>query len=99
MNCLQVPIIAPVKHKKVEVLEKEALHTNYTNEFLAGLLNSNADVIRNIAVVGHLHHGKTTVRGCWFQQSSRQLALCTACPGGRPGDITPVGRHRAGHKC
>lgn len=58
-----MPIIAPVKHKKVEVLEKEALRTNYTNEFLAGLVNSNADVIRNVAVVGHLHHGKTTVRG------------------------------------
>lgn len=63
----QVPIIAPVKHKKVEVMEKQAAKTNYTNEFLAGLLNSSADVTRNIAVVGHLHHGKTTVRiaaGC-----------------------------------
>lgn len=57
----QVPIIAPIKHKKVEVLEKEALPTHYSNEFLVGLLNSNADVIRNVAVVGHLHHGKTTV--------------------------------------
>ena len=57
-----MPIIAPIKHKKVEVLEKDALQTHYSNEFLTGLLNSSADVTRNIAVVGHLHHGKTSVR-------------------------------------
>ncbi len=59
---MQVPIIAPLRHRKVEVLEREAPETNYSNEFLAGLLNSSAVVTRNIAVVGHLHHGKTTVR-------------------------------------
>ncbi len=84
---LQVPIIAPVKHKKVEVLEKEALRTNYTNEFLTGLLNSNADVTRNIAVIGHLHHGKTTV--CPLNLTPARVALVAAvhrCPhfGGAP---------------
>jgi 116 kDa U5 small nuclear ribonucleoprotein component len=84
LHCMQVPIIAPVKHKKVEVLEKEALRTNYTNDFLAGLLNSNADVIRNIAVVGHLHHGKTTV--CGLLVATKRLdhdtpdhTLCKSC--------------------
>ena len=57
----QVPIIAPIRHKKVEVLEREALKTKYSNEFLIGMMD-NPDLIRNIAVVGHLHHGKTLVR-------------------------------------
>lgn len=56
-----MPIIAPIRHKKVEVLEKEALKTKYSNEFLKGLMG-NPDLIRNVAVVGHLHHGKTLVR-------------------------------------
>ena len=55
-----MPIIAPVKHKKVEVLEREALKTRYSNEFLTGLMG-NPDLIRNVAIVGHLHHGKTLV--------------------------------------
>lgn len=66
---LEVPIIAPIKHKKVEVMEKQAAKTNYTNEFLAGLLNSSADVTRNIAIVGHLHHGKTTVMDMLVEQT------------------------------
>ena len=57
---VQVPIIAPIKHKKVEVLEREAPRTRYSNEFLTGLMG-NPDLIRNVAIVGHLHHGKTLV--------------------------------------
>lgn len=34
----QVPIVAPVKQRKVEVESKEALPTRYSNEFLASLL-------------------------------------------------------------
>lgn len=66
---LEVPIIAPVRHKKVEVLEREAPETHYSNEFLAGLLNSSADLTRNVAVVGHLHHGKTTVMDMLVEQT------------------------------
>ena len=43
------------------MLEREALKTKYSNEFLKGLMG-NPDLIRNVAVVGHLHHGKTLVR-------------------------------------
>ena len=57
----QVPIIAPIREKKFEVLERTALPTSYSNEFLVGLM-ANPELIRNIAVVGHLHHGKTIVR-------------------------------------
>ena len=57
----QVPIIAQVRTRKLEVLEREPLATNYSNEFLAGLM-TNPELVRNVAVVGHLHHGKTLVR-------------------------------------
>jgi hypothetical protein len=58
---VQVPIIAPIKQKKVEVEDKEAPPSKYSPAFLASLL-STPDLCRNVAVVGHLHHGKTLVR-------------------------------------
>ncbi|KAK9817833.1 hypothetical protein WJX72_002861 [[Myrmecia] bisecta] len=65
---LEVPIIAPVKHKKFEVLEKEPLETLYTNEFLRGLM-TNPELIRNVAIVGHLHHGKTLLMDMFVEQT------------------------------
>ena len=59
--CPQVPIIAPVRQRKLEVLERAPLPTRYSNEFLAGLM-TNPELVRNVAIVGHLHHGKTLVR-------------------------------------
>ena len=56
----QVPIVAPVKPKKFEVEEREALTTRYSSEFLNTLL-ATPKLARNAAVVGHLHHGKTLV--------------------------------------
>ena len=60
-DALQVPIIAPVKQKKLEVNEQAALPTFYSSEFLAGLM-TNPELVRNVAVIGHLHHGKSLVR-------------------------------------
>ena len=60
-----MPIIAPVKVKKFEVEEREALPTRYSHDFLASLL-ATPELIRNVAVVGHLHHGKTLVSGTLF---------------------------------
>lgn len=60
---MQVPIIAPIRPKKAEMLEQQPLKTNYSNEFLAGLMD-NPELVRNVAVVGHLHHGKTLVGPC-----------------------------------
>ena len=57
---LEVPIIAPIKQKNFDNIEREPLRTHYSNEFLAGL-TGNPELIRNVAVVGHLHHGKTLV--------------------------------------
>ena len=58
---LEVPIIAPIKQKKFQVEESQGLRSRYTPEFLGSLL-STPELIRSVAVVGHLHHGKTLVR-------------------------------------
>lgn len=57
---LEVPIIAPIISKKFESQTKTPLSTSWTNEFMAVLM-SNPELVRNVAVVGHLHHGKTTL--------------------------------------
>lgn len=59
---LSEPIIAPVKVKSFEYLEKELPQTVFNPEFQAGLMD-HAHLVRNIAFVGHLHHGKTSFMG------------------------------------
>ena len=39
----------------------------YTNEFM-GTLMSNPELVRNVAIVGHLHHGKTTIMDMFVEQ-------------------------------
>ncbi|KAJ3415072.1 U5 small nuclear ribonucleoprotein component [Chytridiales sp. JEL 0842] len=56
---LTQPIIAPLKKAKTYKQEKDLPVTKYSKEFLTDL-QSYPDLIRNIAVVGHLHHGKTS---------------------------------------
>ncbi|CAL5227943.1 g10990 [Coccomyxa viridis] len=65
---LEVPIIAPVKQKKLEVNEQAALPTFYSSEFLAGLM-TNPELVRNVAVIGHLHHGKSLVMDMFVEQT------------------------------
>ncbi|KAF7307348.1 U5 small nuclear ribonucleoprotein component [Mycena indigotica] len=57
---LTQPIIAPIKIRKWNVEEKDMPETRFDKGFL---LNMTAfpDMIRNVAVVGHLHHGKTAL--------------------------------------
>lgn len=64
---LEVPIVAPVKAKKFETLESEPVKTHYSNEFMATLM-ANPELVRNVAVVGHLHHGKTTIMDMFVEQ-------------------------------
>ena len=45
---------------QVEVHEREALQTIYGTESLT-MLMGNPGLARNVALVGHLHHGKTLV--------------------------------------
>ncbi|KAJ7269333.1 Calreticulin family-domain-containing protein [Mycena haematopus] len=57
---LTQPIVAPIKVRKWNVEEKDMPETRFDKGFL---LNMTAfpDMIRNVAVVGHLHHGKTAL--------------------------------------
>ncbi len=54
---LSEPIIAPVKKHKFAHSEKELPATTYEMEYLADLMD-NAELIRNVAIAGHLHSGK-----------------------------------------
>ena len=73
---LSEPIIAPVKVRKWTVEEKDMPETRFdkgqenkltswndTDYFIRFLLNMTTfpEMIRNVAVVGHLHHGKTAL--------------------------------------
>jgi U5 small nuclear ribonucleoprotein component len=55
---LAQPIIAPVVQKKFTVQETDLPPVHYSRELLTDLMNF-PDQIRNIAIAGHLHHGKT----------------------------------------
>lgn len=55
---LTQPIIAPVTQKKFAVQEADLPNVFFSREFMTDLLNF-PEQIRNIAVAGHLHHGKT----------------------------------------
>jgi hypothetical protein len=67
---MQEPIIKPLKRKQVEVEEheKDRLEPNYSLEFMAGLMQ-NPDLVRNVAVIGHLHHGKTLLMDMLVEQT------------------------------
>ncbi|KAK2759075.1 hypothetical protein FQN54_003174 [Arachnomyces sp. PD_36] len=55
---LSQPIVAPVKEKKFAVQEADLPDVYYSREFMTDLLNY-PDQTRNVALAGHLHHGKT----------------------------------------
>ncbi|KAJ7204438.1 Calreticulin family-domain-containing protein [Mycena pura] len=57
---LTQPIIAPIKVRKWNVEEKDMPETRFDKGFLLNM-TSFPDMIRNVAVVGHLHHGKTAL--------------------------------------
>ena len=68
---LEVPIIAPIVQKAIEVesVEGRAVATPLVStEFLSGLL-SNPELVRNVALVGHLHHGKTVLMDMLVEQT------------------------------
>jgi U5 small nuclear ribonucleoprotein component len=55
---LAQPIIAPVVQKKFTVQETDLPPVYHSRELLTDLMNF-PNQIRNIAIAGHLHHGKT----------------------------------------
>lgn len=52
------PIIKPIRVKNFSVFEKEQPVLKYSNDFVASLMNT-PNLIRNVAILGNFHHGKT----------------------------------------
>jgi U5 small nuclear ribonucleoprotein component len=54
------PMIPPIQTKEFDLLAKTIPETTFEFDFLAGLMTK-PELIRNIAVCGTLHHGKTSL--------------------------------------
>ena len=76
---LTKPIIEPVRKNKFEHLEQELPETNYSMEFQADLMD-NANLVRNVALVGHLHHGKTSFVDCLMEQTHPDIVTSSDKP-------------------
>ncbi|KAH8009571.1 hypothetical protein HPB51_018264 [Rhipicephalus microplus] len=74
---LTEPIIAPIKHRKFSFVEQDLPVTTYDLEFLTDLMD-NSELIRNVALVGHLHHGKVCLNTEQLLKHAVQekLAIC-----------------------
>lgn len=57
---LSVPIVEPIKVRRFAVQEQGLPETRFDRGFLSSLMGF-PDMVRNVAVVGHLHHGKTSL--------------------------------------
>lgn len=64
---LEQPIIKPVRNIKFELGVKDS-STYVSTQFLLGLM-SNPSLVRNVALVGHLQHGKTVFMDMLVEQT------------------------------
>jgi U5 small nuclear ribonucleoprotein component len=55
---LAQPIIAPVVQKKFTIQEADLPQVYFSRDFMTDLMNF-PEQVRNVALAGHLHHGKT----------------------------------------
>jgi U5 small nuclear ribonucleoprotein component len=62
---LTEPIVKPTKIKRFEVSEQDLPEMKYKPQFLIDLMDY-PQMIRNIALVGHLHHGKVGILKCFL---------------------------------
>ncbi|KAF5397484.1 hypothetical protein PHET_08754, partial [Paragonimus heterotremus] len=69
---LTQPLIEPVKHKKFAYTEFDIPLTTYNPEFLADLMDC-PELIRNVVLCGHLHHGKTSFMDCLIEQTHPEI--------------------------
>jgi len=57
---LSEPIIAPIRAKKFQIQEKNLPPTCYSKQYLIDMTD-HPSMVRNVALIGNLHHGKTTL--------------------------------------
>lgn len=69
---LEKPLIEPIKKNKFQLKEQNLPDTTYSMEFLADIMDC-PTLIRNVALIGHLHHGKTTFIDCLVRQTHPQF--------------------------
>jgi len=62
------PIVKPVDNKKFAKELQELPETVYEKEFLADMMDL-PDLIRNVSLCGHLHHGKTSFMDMLVEQT------------------------------
>ncbi|KAK9464868.1 P-loop containing nucleoside triphosphate hydrolase protein [Lipomyces arxii] len=62
------PIIAPIKVKKFAFEEANLPEVSFSREYMMDIMNF-PDQIRNVAFVGHLHHGKTALMDMLVQET------------------------------
>lgn len=70
---ISVPIVQPIVKKNFEKSERDIPETWYNTEFIHGLMQ-NPLRIRNIAIIGHLHHGKTILADSLVEQAHKYFA-------------------------
>ena len=63
---INTPIVQILKNKKFDLVEKEVPQTTFSFEFLSQMM-TRPELIRNVAIVGHLHHGKTLFADLFVQ--------------------------------
>lgn len=69
---LTEPIIKPVKLRRFQAQENLLPETVYKKDFLIDL-TSKPELIRNLAIAGHIHHGKTSFIDCLVEQTHPDL--------------------------
>eukprot|EP00116_Pleurobrachia_bachei_P005839 sb/3466101/ len=74
---LTQPIIEPVKTKKFVHFEQDLPETVYSYEYLADMMDV-PSLIRNVAFVGHLHHGKTLFTDMLIEQTHPKTKIPAA---------------------
>ncbi len=65
---IETPIIASAKTKAFAAVEHGLPETTFDFRFLAGVMD-HPNLIRNVAILGHLHHGKTSFVDLLVQQT------------------------------
>lgn len=67
---LSQPIVEPVKIRRFAIEEKGLPETRFDRSFMMNLTNF-PQMVRNVAVVGHLHHGKTCLMDMLFLETHK----------------------------
>ena len=65
------PLVKPIKTRSISVLESRVPETVYDSEYLAGFMTSRS-LVRNVAFVGHIHSGKTTLMDMLIESTHKE---------------------------